>query len=171
METVKSKIRCAVCESRTRAGVTLIEMLMVVAVVALLATIVIGTATHIQNQGNEQVTANIFELLDGALQEYYDYNGYFREQIEYDFTKAAEHSEMLYEALNSVPSSRKILENISDTLIKHGIDTGVIPPIPEIYDPWGTVLDYTYVDGDSFPKLRSAGPDKMFGTADDITSR
>jgi len=41
----------------------------------------------------------------------------------------------------------------------------------EIYDPWGMVLDYRYVPGDNFPELVSAGPDKIFGTADDINNR
>jgi prepilin-type N-terminal cleavage/methylation domain-containing protein len=167
METVISKIRCAVYKPRTRAGVTLIEMLMVVAVVTLLATIVIGTATHIQNQGNEQVTANIFELLDGALQEYYDYTGSFPETADPD---PSVNSEFLWVELNRIPSSRKILGKISDSLIKNefgATDTS------EIYDPWGTVVDYKYeLDIDTFPRLESAGPDKSFvKDEDNITNR
>jgi len=33
------------------------------------------------------------------------------------------------------------------------------------------VLDYRYVAGNNFPELVSAGPDKIFGTADDISNR
>ena len=42
---------------------------------------------------------------------------------------------------------------------------------PEIYDPWGIVLEYIYSPGDAFPKLLSAGPDKIFDTTDDINNR
>jgi hypothetical protein len=39
-------------------------------------------------------------------------------------------------------------------------------------DPWGMSLRYTYVPAaDTFPKVTSAGPDKEFGTADDILSQ
>ncbi len=41
----------------------------------------------------------------------------------------------------------------------------------EIYDAWGTALDYRYVAGENYPELVSAGPDKIFGNADDITNR
>jgi hypothetical protein len=43
--------------------------------------------------------------------------------------------------------------------------------VPEIYDPWGTPLDYRYEAGENFPELISAGPDRKFGNADDITNR
>ena len=33
------------------------------------------------------------------------------------------------------------------------------------------VIDYIYVTGDNFPDLVSAGPDKIFGTADDISNK
>ncbi|GAH42143.1 unnamed protein product, partial [marine sediment metagenome] len=80
-------------------------------------------------------------------------------------------SERLYGALNFIPTSRKILEQISDSLIRHNVDTGATPPIPEIYDPWGTVLNYLYAEGDNFPQLISAGPDRSFGSPDDISSK
>ena len=32
----------------------------------------------------------------------------------------------------------------------------------------GSLLDYRYTPGESFPLLVSAGPDKLFGTIDDI---
>ncbi len=67
-----------------------------------------------------------------------------------------------------MPESRKILGRIADSLVKNEYGTA---ETPEIYDPWGTVLDYRYVPGDNFPELISAGPDKVFGTADDISSR
>ena len=156
---------------RYKQGMTLVEMLIVVAVIALLASMVIGIVARIENQSKERGLKSTFELLEGALQEYHEYTNGFPGQPEKNLANAAAHSEYLYKELHLIPNSRKILEEISDSLIKHNVDTGTIPPIPEIYDPWGTVLDYTYVPGDNFPELISAGPDKIFGTADDISSR
>lgn len=152
---------------RYKAGATLIEMLVVVAVIAILVTIVLSVATGIQNQGNERLTENTFGLLEGALEEYHDYTGEF--PVYPVGTLLVERSETLYGALNSIPSSRKILEDIDGTLIQNEPLTA---DTPEIYDPWGTVLDYIYVAGDTFPTLISAGPDKDFLTAaDNITNR
>lgn len=152
-------------------GLSLVEMLIVVGVIALLATMVIGVASRIDNQAKERGVESLFALLDAALEEYKEFQGIFPQQPVKDFTNAAAHSEFLYGELYSVPGSRKILEKISDSLIKHDFDTGLIPPVPEIYDPWGTTLDYIYVTGDNFPELVSAGADKIFGTADDITNK
>jgi prepilin-type N-terminal cleavage/methylation domain-containing protein len=152
-------------------GLSLVEMLIVVAIIALLASMVISVASRIDTQTKEKGLDSLFALLDGALEEYKDFQGVFPPQPVKDFTAAAVHSEHLYQELYSVPASRKVLDKISDSLIQHKVDTGAIPPVPEIYDPWGTVLDYRYVAGDNFPELVSAGPDKIFGTADDITSK
>jgi prepilin-type N-terminal cleavage/methylation domain-containing protein len=152
-------------------GLSLVEMLIVVAIIALLASMVISVASRIDTQTKEKGLDSLFALLDGALEEYKDFQGVFPPQPVKDFTAAAIHSEHLYQELYSVPASRKVLDKISDSLIQHKVDTGAIPPVPEIYDPWGTVLDYRYVAGDNFPELVSAGPDKIFGTADDITSK
>lgn len=64
-----------------------------------------------------------------------------------------------------------ILEKINASLIKQNVDTGSIQPVPEIYDPWGTVIDYRYTISDTFPELVSAGPDRIFGNADDISNK
>jgi hypothetical protein len=61
------------------------------------------------------------------------------------------------------------LGEITDSLLKN--EYGAADTPAEIYDPWGTVLDYRYLAGDNFPELVSAGPDKIFGTADDISNR
>jgi prepilin-type N-terminal cleavage/methylation domain-containing protein len=152
-------------------GLSLVEMLIVIGVIALLATMVVSVASRIDNQAKEKGLESLFTLLEGALEEYKEFQGVFPQQPVKDFTNAAAHSEYLYGELYSVPGSRKILEKISDSLIKHNFDTGLIPPVPEIYDPWGTALDYSYVTGENFPELVSAGPDKIFGTADDITNK
>ncbi len=152
-------------------GLTLVEILVVVAIIAILATIVIGIAARINDQSKERGLESTFTLLESALQEYCEDTDKCPLQLEKNFANALIHSEYLYGELYSIPSSRKILEKVSDSLIKHDVDTGTIPPVPEIYDPWGTPLDYRYVPGDNFPELLSAGPDKIFGSGDDISNK
>jgi hypothetical protein len=48
-------------------------MVIVVAVIAILTTMVIGIATRIDNQGKERLMGETFELLDVALEEFADY--------------------------------------------------------------------------------------------------
>lgn len=168
-------IRARGCRRLTEAGVTLVEMLIVLAIITLLASLVIGMATHIDNQSKGKSLENTFAVLESALEEYREYTGGFPDGNHPDLNV---NSETLYAALNSVPSSRKLLEQISDSLIKHKVDTGAIPPIPEIYDPWGKVLDYrynfatpAYPEFTTYPELISAGPDRIFGSPDDISSK
>ncbi len=151
-----------------KTGLTLVEMLIVVAIIVILTTMVIGIAGRVDNQSKEQLTRSTIALLESSLQEYHDYRGMFPASLSVD---PNQNSETLYRELNFLTSSRKMLARIDDSLIKDIVDTGVIPPLPEIYDSWGTVLDYRYVAGNTFPVIISAGPDKKFGTADDISSR
>jgi len=150
-------------------GVTLVEILVVVAIIAMLATIVIGIASRINDQSKERGLESTFSLLESALQEYCEGTGKFPEQPEKNYANALIHSEYLYRELDLMPESRKILGRITDSLVKN--EYGTIDTPPEIYDPWGTVLDYGHVAGDNFPELVSAGPDKIFGTADDISNK
>ena len=163
---------------RYKHGLSLVEMLIVVALIALLATMVIGVASRIDNQSKEKGVKSLFVLLEGALEEYKEFQGDFPVQPVKDFTSAAAHSEYLYAELYLVPDSRKILEKISDSLIENKF--GMADSPAEIYDPWGTVLNYQYDPvTDNFPELVSAGPDKVFsspgidgqfGTPDDVIS-
>jgi prepilin-type N-terminal cleavage/methylation domain-containing protein len=143
------------------AGFTLVEMLIVVAIIALLATMVVGLAARIDTQSKERGLKSTFTLLDGALQEYYDYWKAFPDPNKAPYLT---HSAALYGQLYSTPTSRKILEEISSKLIRDNP--------PQIYDPWGALLDYRYKSGDNFPLLVSAGPDKSFvNTTDNISNR
>ena len=156
---------------RYKHGLSLVEMLIVVGVIALLATMVIGIAGRIDTQAKEKGVESTFVLLEGALEEYKEFEGVFPVQLLKDFVNVSGHSEYLYGELYSIPSSRKILEKVSDSLVKHDVDTGTVPLVPEIYDSWGTPLDYRYAPGDNFPELVSAGPDRIFDNADDISNR
>jgi type II secretory pathway pseudopilin PulG len=150
-------------------GLTLIEIVVAVGIIALLVTMMLSLVSRFDNQAKERGLDSTFTLLEDALQEYYEFTDDFPEQSETDFANAVVHSEYLYQQLSSIPDSRKILEMIEASLIKN--DYGTTETSPEIYDPWGTSLEYRYLSGETFPVLISAGQDKIFDTADDIRNR
>lgn len=145
------------------------EMLIVVGIIAILVTMVISVASRIDTRSKEKETESLLTLLDSALQEYHEFTGRFPEQSEIDTANALIHSEFLYGELKSNPNARVILEKLNQSSVKNTY--GTADTAFEIYDPWGTTLDYRYVTGDHFPLLISAGPDKTFGTADDINNK
>jgi prepilin-type N-terminal cleavage/methylation domain-containing protein len=104
--------------------------------------------------------------------------------------------EALYFLLSGVPDSRETLDKIDKSLVtckgENGQDitvtvNGEPSPLYRIIDPWGITLRYSYYRNTiretlpsaepeqgsprAFPVITSAGPDKEFGTADDITGR
>lgn len=99
--------------------------------------------------------------------------------------------EVLYFFLSKVPQSRKTLDKIDRSLVTDEDDNGnrmkvTIDgrpyPLLRVIDPWGTTLHYDYYNEKgniammrktkrTFPVITSAGPDKRFGTSDDISSR
>lgn len=151
------------------AGLTLVEMLVVLGVIVVLAGFVTALSLRIENRAKEDALANAFALLGSALQEYYEVRGEFPPQPDRSFVNAVAHVEFLVQQLRSVPDSRQVLEKLNPSLVRS--EAG-LPDVPELRDPWGTVLNYVYVSGiDSFPELISAGPDKRPGTADDISNK
>lgn len=101
-------------------------------------------------------------------------------------------SEALYLFLSRVPECRQTLDKIDGSLIT-SLGTDNVPmtisidgrnyPLLRIVDPWGTALFYDYYDElaltladmelskRNFPLIISAGPDRRFGTGDDMTNR
>lgn len=161
-------------ELQNKTGLTLIEIIIAVAVIAMLATMLIGIATVIDTQSKEKATEATFALLEAAMDEYEDLTGQFPIQGERYDVNAPAHSELLYTELDSIPASANILHKISDKLIQDKFQTVPPPATPryEIYDLWGTAIDYIYDPNNTYPLLRSAGPDRRFDTlADNITNR
>lgn len=62
---------------------TLIEMLIVVAIVALLASVVIGLAVRMDNQGKERLTKNTITLIANALEQFRDFGYQYRDALDY----------------------------------------------------------------------------------------
>lgn len=147
---------------RKKTGLTLVEMLVVVAIVAILATIVLNVAGHIDTQSKQRAMEASFALLDGALEQYYDYWGAYPDPNKPHTPPYPSRSAALYDQLYSTPQSRDVLEELSESLIRDNVDN-----LPEITDPWGTVLDYRYEPVDTFPTIISGGPDKNLVTVGD----
>ena len=89
-------------------------------------------------------------------------------------------SAALFYFLDKNPSSRSIAGAVANSLITNKdaggtdimitIDTDTIN-LPRYIDPWKMSIRYEYLTGTAFPVLTSAGPDKVFDTPDDITSK
>ena len=150
-------------------GLSLIEIVVTVAIIAVLATITIGIVSHMDSQNNQRSVESTFALLDGALDGYYEYWKGFPDP---NLAPYLTHSAALYGQLRQTPGVNEYLDKINNKLIKNNPDVPATDnPQPQIYDPWGTLLDYSYVPGNTFPKISSAGPDKSFKTSDDIQNK
>jgi prepilin-type N-terminal cleavage/methylation domain-containing protein len=229
-----------------KSGFTLIEMLMVVAIIAILVSMVVGVTKRIDDQRKERLCRSTIDLIGNALEQFrdfgyeykhsdyaglvfpldcnsYDFTGpftynlpdtlhnalYFTTPPTLSFFGIAQHdtsysgSEALHFILSQVPDCRTTLDKIDKSLLTNkGIDKvtdititiqssptmTMTYPFTRIIDPWGKTLRYDYYPEfadytgggfykdyrDSakrtFPVITSAGPDKRFDTADDISN-
>jgi type II secretory pathway pseudopilin PulG len=166
---------------RHNRGVTLVEMLVVLGIIILLAGIAVALTLRVDNQSKEKVLRNTFAIVGSSLREYYEFKGQFppqqqrivwpaqsTSQYQTSLTQALGHVEGMMQELRAVPTSRQVLDQVSATLVK---SEGGPADLQSLCDPWGTVIDYIYVPGDTFPELISAGPDRVFGTGDDISNK
>lgn len=174
-------------EKRKQNGFTLVEVLIVVALIVVLVSMVLVATNKNWVDKEKQLTTATIELLDAALQEYYDYTddfplpGTMAPETAFDSDYSLRNAS-LYAQLALVPDSKKILGRIAESqiLMVHEVvsfkDCWEVIHDQEGYlltlDAWGTPLDYLYEPGDTFPVIVSAGPDKEFlMTADNIDNR
>ena len=209
-------------------GFTLIEMLMVVAIIIILVSIVVGLAKRISDQSKIRLCRDTLALIGNSLEQFRDF-GYEYKNTYYaglDFPvdcnddsitpgnvlettlqgelgatvtiTGGTHdpnfsgSEGLYFFLSQIPDCRATIDRIDKSLITSRDDaknemklvinppSGPSYPLMRFIDPWGTTLHYDYYDETSyppdpktkktFPVITSAGPDKKFGTNDDISN-
>lgn len=219
---------------RYNASFTLVEMLIVVAIIVILAAMVVGLASRISNKTKEQFAESTIAILAATLEQFYDYGyNYPSSYSEFVFpldcndfdqsslqttletalglgpgtvlirggTHLPEYSgsEALYFFLSRVPECRATLDKINGSLITNKdfygnemklVIGGKEYPLLRVVDPWrergttaktGKTLRYDYYNEKiyppdpktkrNFPVITSAGPDGIFDTADDISSR
>lgn len=182
------------------------EVLIVLATILILVSAVITVGKTLQRRAAVDLTKSLLEVLDIALQQYYDDHGGFPPTIvtQSDFQKALFgdppaytiefssgvhdnqnwQSEGLFYFLDHSPNSRKIIGAVSESLITGKDANGTNLKVrvknsnpviefdwPRYIDAWGTSLQYVYPAGAAFPVLTSAGPDRIFGTPDDVTNK
>jgi prepilin-type N-terminal cleavage/methylation domain-containing protein len=190
---------------QAHSGLTLMEILVAIAIIAILAAGLYSVSNYVEKQAKAKLTESTIEILSAAIEQHHDFYGKFpflagtdygRSQLESltepnglkgsvvnpaDYNDIYASSEALYYFLNKFPAGREIVDSINHSLLtnkdyknkEYFIDiNGQRYPLIHIIDVWQHPLRYTYKDGDNFPLIESAGPDKNFNTpADNISSK
>jgi len=175
---------------RHNPGFTLIEILVVVAVIVVLAGALWKMGHALEAKGLSQQQKEAFTILDSALQEYYGVAGLFPVVVidsgltdPNDVAKAG--TESMWQQLLAVPESRFVAERLSRNLWKNRYKSALeleaenLKPgeidWPEIYDVWGRPIQYVWHANMAFPLLRSRGPNGDLedpnALIDDVTNR
>lgn len=191
-------------------GLTIAEILVAIAIVALLAAGLYSVSSYVETKSKITLTESTIETLAAAIDEYHDFYGKFpfkadtsygrgeleannsnglngnvsvKDGVVGDYNDSYASIEALYYFLNKCPNSKKIVNSINISLITNKDNKnreyfftptggGQTYPLMHIIDAWKTPLRYTYEQGDNFPVITSAGPDRDFGKKEDnITSR
>lgn len=160
-------------------GLTLIEVLVSVTIIAILAAGLFAVGNYIDTQMKIERTKSTINLLVAALDQYFDFYHKFPDPngaLEEYRTGCANDDndiERLYYKLTLAPDAKKILDQVNRKFLKDSDDD----ENPEIVDAWNENLRFRYIDGWNFPVIISAGPDKDFGdhnpkkTEDNISSK
>jgi prepilin-type N-terminal cleavage/methylation domain-containing protein len=173
---------------RHNPGFTLIEILVVVAVIVVLAGVLWKMGYGLEVKGQVQQQNEAFAILDSALQEYYEVTGQFPEALVItdvnDFVLAQARTEFMWQRLLALPESRFVAERLSGALLNSlyvatNMEFWPKPHIYkdglEIYDVWGKPVEYLWHANMAFPLLRSYGPNGVLEDpnipSDDITNR
>ena len=157
-------------------GFTLVEILVVVAIIAILISGIVGVGSFVHTNSQIKNTKNVIRAVVAALEEYRNYKQVpgtffdFPDNVidipgddEYDIIG-------LYLILNKVPSCKTILDRIPESNKEIDIAGNII-----LIDAWRDGADYRqllyyYMGSGNFPVIRSAGPDMVYDTEDDIIS-
>ncbi len=181
----------AIRNSQSRLGFTLVEVLIVVAILAVVAAGLVGLSSYLQTQNNTVLTEKCLELLSTAVAEFYDITAHFPiddwGDIGADGSRIAGASksgdnpnsdELLYLQLSLLPQTRQIISKLPEKLLASPLSEARVqlahdlsantPYLRSIVDPWGEPLHYDA--SGSFPRIWSSGPDGIDddGGGDDI---
>ena len=142
--------RIDLMKKNTERGFTLIELMAVVVIIGLLATIVGLNVAKKVDEARVKTTAIQIKQLSSALDAFKMDNGFYPT------------TEQGLEALVSKPAIGRTP--------KHYVEGGYLKMIPK--DPWDNFYNYREpgVQNESFYDLWSNGPDDQEGTDDDITN-
>ncbi|NIA06839.1 MAG: prepilin-type N-terminal cleavage/methylation domain-containing protein, partial [Actinobacteria bacterium] len=145
--------KCEIRNARSRAAFTLVEVLIVVAILALLAAALVGVSSFITTQRNTALTKNCLDVLDAALAEFRDITGHYPVDdwgvrdtspgcliagATLTSASAPRSSELLYLQLSLLPQTRDIIAKLPDQLLVQPIDTSDILITVELADQPGT---------------------------------
>jgi prepilin-type N-terminal cleavage/methylation domain-containing protein len=184
---------------------TLIEVMIVMAVILILAGAMLTGGKYLKVRAERQLTQSAIEIIVTAMEQYYEQTKSFPPMINNETELQAVlsassvtvvgggtlqnefwRSSSAYYLLTRVPQSKAILESLSERLVSGKasnnirvqleIQMAASEPVKTYdwvcwVDAWGQLFRYTYSAGDVFPAITSAGPDKQFGTDDDLSSK
>ena len=146
---------------RHNSGLTLVEILVVVTIILILATIVWKSNPALDEQALARRQTQAFLILDEALQAYFDSEGTFPDVNNMYVT---DDTVNLHERLISVAQSRSLLNRLPHDIVgpPRTAQGTLLTYKMIIYDAWGSALDYRWRPGEmSFPLLESNGPNKQ----------
>ncbi len=147
-----------------KSGFTLVEIIVVIGIIGILTVALSRVATIVRGNASIKATQGIISQVVDALQAYADSDP-GRNRGAVDFPKPFNSDKVPFDALDRRPQARAVINAISDEY-KSGSSPNII-----INDVWDMPLLYEYESGSgNFPVIISAGPDKKFGTPDDIIS-
>lgn len=126
-----------------RRGFTLIEVLLVLAILGVIAAMVVPNLLGRQQEANKKATMQSISSVENAAKMF-----------------AAEHSGEFPQSLNEL-----LIQETIDGVAK----PAYLEKPPE--DAWGTALVYEYTPGDTKPTVTSYGPNKQQGGGDDLSNR
>ena len=146
-------------------GFTIVELLIVVAILAVAAVALVGVTTYIQTQGEVAMTEQAIQLLSTAVAQFYDYTGHYPIDNWADSQNPTTHSysrilnatpsgptptsdELLYLQLSLLPQTREIIAKLPNQLLAAPAGTVTLdgqssatPYLRSIVDPWHTEDD------------------------------
>ena len=135
--------------NRRRSGFTLLEVMIVVAIIVMLAAFAIPNLLGMQDSAKIKTTAVQVKAFESAVESYKAMNG--------DFPSGDQGLSMLVTGPGNTQDWKPLMAN----------DDVNMP------DPWGNKYNYVFPGsrnkyGSSHPDIWSNGPDKQPGTGDDI---